>query len=109
MVAKIMAAKDVWYEITGSIDTPEKFEAHRWAMANHIWEKMRANDSRECRVCHSLASMDLENQSKSAARKHAKAEKAGKTCIDCHRGLVHKEPDPPAGTVLPEVPVDEGA
>ena len=109
MVAKILAAKDVWYEITGSIDTPEKFEAHRWTMANHIWDNMRKNDSRECRVCHSIAGMDLEEQSKSAARKHAKTDTSGKTCIDCHRGIVHKEPDPPAGTVLPEEPADEEA
>mgnify|MGYP001031141501 CR=1 FL=1 len=37
MVAKIMAAKDVYHEIMGTIDTPEKYEAHRWGMASAVW------------------------------------------------------------------------
>ena len=49
MVAKILASKDVLHEILGTIDTPEKFEAHRWNMANRVWAKMQASDSRECR------------------------------------------------------------
>ncbi len=28
MIAKVMAAKDVYHEIMGTIDTPEKYEAH---------------------------------------------------------------------------------
>ena len=40
MYAKVMAAKDVYHEIMGTIDTPEKFEAHRWKMANRVWAKM---------------------------------------------------------------------
>ena len=52
LYAKMMAAKDVYHELAGTIDTPEKFEARRWHMANSVWEKMRKTDSRECRVCH---------------------------------------------------------
>ncbi len=29
MIAKVLAAKDVYHEIVGTIDTPEKYEAHR--------------------------------------------------------------------------------
>ena len=92
LYAKLMAAKDVWHEIAGTIDSKEKFEAHRWAMANRVWAKMAATDSRECRACHTAEAMDLEAQSRTARRKHRRAEKAGRTCIECHRGVAHKEP-----------------
>lgn len=101
LVAKFMAAKDVWHQMVGTIDTPEKFEAQRWAMANRVWDRMKASDSRECRTCHDFHNMDLENQSKQAKRRHARVlEKGGKTCIDCHAGIAHKQPDPPPGVVV---------
>jgi len=45
--AKLVAAKDVYHERGGTIDTQEKFEAQRWEMANRVWDKMRATESRE--------------------------------------------------------------
>lgn len=95
MQAKIMAAKDVYHEIMGTIDTPEKYEKHRWDMASRVWAKMKATDSRECRTCHSFDRMDLSEQSKSARKRHDSAEEKGKTCIDCHKGIAHEEPDEP--------------
>lgn len=95
MKAKILAVKDVVHEVLGTIDTPEKYEAHRWDMANRVWAKMQATDSRECRDCHTLGQMDLEEQDKSARKRHGRAEKEGKTCIDCHKGIAHEEPDEP--------------
>ena len=95
MWAKLVAAKDVYHEFAGTIDTKEKFEARRWEMANRVWDKMRETDSRECRSCHSFDAMDLEEQDKMARKKHEDAEQKGKTCIDCHRGVAHEEPDEP--------------
>ena len=95
MIAKVMAAKDVWHEILGTIDTPEKYEARRWQMANSVWDKMRASDSRECRSCHDFEHMDLSEQSRMARKKHEKATDRGKTCIDCHQGIAHEEPEAP--------------
>ena len=95
MVAKIMAAKDVWHEMLGTIDTPEKYEQHRWDMASRVWAKMKASDSRECRSCHAFDQMDLSEQSRSARNRHARAEDEGQTCIDCHKGVAHEEPDEP--------------
>lgn len=97
MKAKVLAAKDVYHEIMGTIDTPEKYEKHRWAMANRVWDKMRASDSRECKSCHSFDHMDFSAQDKSARNRHQReAEKEdGKTCIDCHTGVAHEEPDEP--------------
>jgi len=96
MVAKVMAYKDVLHEILGTIDTPEKYEEHRWDMANRVWDKMRASDSRECRSCHAFEDMDLSEQGKMARKKHGSAVDDGKTCIDCHKGVAHEEPDDPS-------------
>jgi cytochrome c-type protein NapC len=95
MVAKVVAAKDVYHEIIGTIDTKEKYEQHRWDMASRVWEKMRATDSRECRSCHDYTSMDLSEQGRSARKRHGRAMDEGKTCIDCHKGIAHEEPDEP--------------
>ncbi len=104
MIAKVMAAKDVYHEFMGTIDTPEKYEAHRWNMASRVWEKMKATDSRECRSCHEYAHMDLAAQDRSARNRHSNAPDKGDTCIDCHKGIAHtlpeepEEVDPDAGT-----------
>jgi len=92
LYAKIMAAKDVYHTILGTVDTKEKFEARRWHMASVVWEKMRANDSRECRSCHNYDNMDLSEQDRRARKKHTRAPLQGKTCIDCHAGVAHEEP-----------------
>ncbi|MEO5343114.1 MAG: NapC/NirT family cytochrome c [Gammaproteobacteria bacterium SHHR-1] len=102
--AKLLAAKDVYHEIMGTVDTSEKYEAHRWDMANAVWDRMKANDSRECRSCHAFENMDLSAQGRSARRKHPRGMEAGETCIDCHKGVAHympyePEPEPePAAT-----------
>jgi cytochrome c-type protein NapC len=95
MAAKIMAVKDIYHEILGTIDTPEKYENRRWDMASRVWAKMKANDSRECRSCHDFNQMDLSEQDRSARKRHSRAVDEGKTCIDCHKGIAHEEPDEP--------------
>jgi cytochrome c-type protein NapC len=95
MIAKVMAVKDVYHEIMGTIDTKEKYEAHRWDMANRVWAKMRASNSRECRSCHEFTNMDLSLQDRSARKRHPQALDEGAACIDCHAGIAHEEPDEP--------------
>jgi len=94
MQRKIQASQEVWGKITGVIDTREKFESHRLAMATNEWNRMKNSNSRECRNCHSYEGMDPEKQDKSAQKKHVMAAKAdsGKTCIDCHKGIAHDMP-----------------
>jgi nitrate/TMAO reductase-like tetraheme cytochrome c subunit len=79
----------------GTIDTREKFEARRLYLAEHVWETMQATDSRECRNCHELTHMDLDEQARSARSKHTlkRQEERGETCIDCHQGIAHKLPE----------------
>ena len=97
-VAKLMAAKDVWGEINGTLSTPEKFEAKRLEMAESVWADMKSNDSRGCRTCHSYEAMDFEHQTKeNAAAKMQVAMTDGSTCIDCHKGIAHTLPDMSSG------------
>lgn len=92
LMAKLAAANDVLHTILGTINTPEKFETHRLAMAESVWAKMKATDSRECRSCHKFEAMDFELQDNRSAKKHQKAMVEKGTCIDCHKGIAHKKP-----------------
>ncbi len=95
---KIKASKEVWGWLFGTIDTKEKFEEHRWIMANREWARMEANDSLECRNCHEFESMDFTLQSPRAAAAHQQGlGDAGLTCISCHKGIAHELPDPKSG------------
>ncbi len=90
---KIQASNEVYHKLMGTISTPEKFEAHRMAMAERTWKVMKDTDSRECRNCHKFDHMDYEAQDKRSAKKHKKGLERGQTCIDCHKGIAHKLPD----------------
>jgi cytochrome c-type protein NapC len=92
VAAKIGATSDLYHEFIGSVNTPEKFEARRMHMAQNQWDKMKASDSRECRNCHTFEAMSQEVQKKTVYDKHMAARKAGKTCIDCHKGVAHHLP-----------------
>jgi nitrate/TMAO reductase-like tetraheme cytochrome c subunit len=94
VVRKIQASNEVFHKVMGTINTPEKFEAHRLEMATRVWASMKARDSLECRNCHSAAAMNPHKQSQ-AAQIMAEAMKSGMTCIDCHRGIAHKLPKEP--------------
>jgi cytochrome c-type protein NapC len=89
---KIKQSADVYGTIVGVVNTPEKFEAHRAAMAKRVWTSMQETDSRECRNCHSFEGMNPEKQTPVAAKIHAIAKGNGSTCIDCHKGIAHKLP-----------------
>jgi len=87
---KIQASNEVLHKILGTIDTPEKFEAKRLELAKHEWERMKESDSRECRNCHSHESMHQKSQKPRALKQHTMALQEGNTCIDCHKGIAHK-------------------
>lgn len=96
LVRKVQATFELWgHFVTGVIDTKEKFEAHRAEMAKHVWTRMKRTDSLECRNCHNEQKMSTELQSEKARSRHAKGRADGMTCIDCHFGIAHKEPEGP--------------
>ena len=91
---KMEASKEVWGWIFGTIDTREEFLDHRLVMAKREWRRLKANDSLECRNCHSELAMDFSAQSPRAARIHDQYLMGGeRTCIDCHKGIAHELPD----------------
>ena len=87
---KAVVSLDIIPELAGKLDTAEKYEAHRAEMAESVWRQFKKNDSQFCRSCHSTEAMDLEEQGRATARKHTRDK--GETCIDCHYGIVHREP-----------------
>jgi cytochrome c-type protein NapC len=92
---KVAASFEVWGHLTGKIDTKEKFQKTRYELAKSVWTTMKRNDSHECRNCHKAESMDPEKQSEKSKARHAKGKAEGLTCIDCHFGIAHQEPDGP--------------
>jgi cytochrome c-type protein NapC len=93
---KVAATFELWgHFVTGVLDTKEKFEKHRYDMAKRVWIRMKETDSLECRNCHKRESMSADLQSEKAQDRHKKADAEGLTCIDCHFGIAHTEPDGP--------------
>jgi len=94
---KFAATFELYHKLVGTIDTREKFEAHRYQLALKVWQRMKDTDSLECRNCHVRSSMSAELQSARAQKRHTKADAEGMTCIDCHFGIAHNEPEGPLG------------
>ena len=92
MIRKVQATNELYHKALGSIDTPEKFEAKRLQLAQNVWKAMKDTDSRECRNCHDYESMDYTKQQRRAVPQHIEGFEAGKTCIDCHKGIAHSLP-----------------
>jgi cytochrome c-type protein NapC len=93
MVRKIRASNELLHKALGTINTREKFEAKRLELAQHEWDRMKKNNSRECRNCHDYDSMDYTAQGRRAYKRHITAVDEGQTCIDCHKGIAHELPD----------------
>jgi cytochrome c-type protein NapC len=91
---KMQASKEVWGHIFGTIDTRRKFLDKRLELAKREWARLKANDSLECRNCHSSVAMDLSRQTPRAAEIHTRYLLSGEsTCIDCHKGIAHELPN----------------
>ncbi len=86
---------DAIAEARGTISTQEKFDAQRWRLANMVWDEMRADNSAHCRSCHDPEAWDPKKQSEDAVKQHKKFLNGKATCIDCHTGVAHKEPEEP--------------
>ena len=91
---KMQASKEVWGKIFGTISTRRKFLDKRRELAQREWARLKANDSLECRNCHSSVAMDLSKQTERAAAIHTRyLLSAEATCIDCHKGIAHELPN----------------
>lgn len=92
-VRKIKATNELYHKLVGTIDTPQKFETERLALARNVWMGMKQTDSRECRNCHAFDSMTIADQRPQARFWHTTGIDDGFTCIDCHKGIAHQLPD----------------
>ncbi len=94
IVRKVQASKELVAFALGTISTPEKFRARRGHLAQREWQRMKRNDSLECRNCHNFEYMDFSEQGRRSVAQHSTALAAGeKTCVDCHKGVAHRLPD----------------
>ena len=94
IVRKVQASKELAFHFIGTIDTDEKFKARRGHLAHREWQRMKENNSQECRNCHQFDYMDFSEQGPRAVSQHSTALAGGeKTCVDCHKGIAHKLPD----------------
>ena len=94
IIRKVQASKEVFAFLMGTISTEEKFYARRKHLALREWQRMKENDSQECRNCHNFEYMDLSEQGPRSRNQHSSAlAKGEKTCVDCHKGIAHKLPD----------------
>jgi cytochrome c-type protein NapC len=82
-------------EMRGVISTKEKFEKERWRMANQVWDEMRADGGAACQRCHDPAAMAADKQNELARKMHERVRQGKATCIDCHKGVAHQEPEEP--------------
>jgi cytochrome c-type protein NapC len=93
VVRKVQATNELYHHFKGSVDTPEKFHAKRFQLAQNVWTSMKNTDSRECRNCHDYDSMNFDKQEGRSQTRHEEAFDVGLTCIDCHKGIAHSLPD----------------
>ena len=91
IIVKTKASADIWYMITGKINM-ENFEDERPRMAQHVWDGMLEDDSKNCRTCHEMPWLLSEERPQRARLNHKRIESHGETCIDCHYGIAHKRP-----------------
>jgi cytochrome c-type protein NapC len=87
---------DIIQEMRGVIATAELYEKERWRLANVVWGEMKANDSANCRHCHVISAETVTKQNRAAQMMHKMVLDKKATCIDCHKGIAHKEPEEPA-------------
>ena len=86
-----------WLHVISVLDRAAENSLQRFRLLvadGREWERMAANDSRECRNCHEFQAMDFTRQSKRAADAHStRLARGERTCIDCHKGVAHRLPD----------------
>jgi cytochrome c-type protein NapC len=78
LMAKVRATKDLWGHLIGTLNTEEKFEAHRAQLAQNVWRRMKKTDSLECRNCHKEQAWSPDLQSESSKAQHAKGKADGR-------------------------------
>ena len=85
--------KDAIAESRGVIGTEALFKKERKRLAEHVWAEYRDTDSANCRTCHVFTPEVLALQKGGPRKDHQNRFTEKKTCIDCHKGVAHEEPE----------------
>ena len=85
--------KDTIGEMSGTIGTEEKFKKERGRMAEVVWAEFKANNSENCRTCHTITAEVVKKQPDFVQPMHKQFLEGAMTCVDCHKGIAHKTPD----------------
>jgi cytochrome c-type protein NapC len=76
------------------INSSKVVKKPRIEMAASEWKRLKKNNSKECKTCHSPMAMDLAKQEPRSVARHEKSFDAGNTsCVNCHQGISHYLPD----------------
>jgi cytochrome c-type protein NapC len=89
-VAKIGTAKELYAYFFQGMNKVENFEKIRPELAREVWAKFAATNARECRHCHDYTNMIASEQAPSARAMHAGAAVKNENCVECHKGITHK-------------------
>jgi len=99
LLRHVAASVELWGHLRGELDTPVKYEAHRMTLAQQVWKELKANDSAECRRCHTPGAMAMTATPSRADQPAAispavmhQSFSSSYTCIDCHKGVAHVLP-----------------
>ena len=87
--------RDSWGHLRSTIGSPAKYEARRLDMAETVWAHLRADDSAECRSCHTITAMTASGHPPQVAITPERMHRSlapSYTCIDCHQGIAHHLP-----------------
>ena len=95
LMRHMAASVELWGHLTGELDTQAKYENHRLALAQKVWNELKTNDSAECRGCHTPTAMATGRSPPTAAISPSTMHRSlapSYTCIDCHKGIAHTLP-----------------
>ena len=100
LLKHMASSLELWGHLRGELDSPARYESYRLEFAQRIWKELKANDSAECRRCHTIAAMAVVKQPSTGAKVAGissatmhQSLAASYTCIDCHKGVAHTLPE----------------
>ena len=88
--AKLATVSELYAFFFQGMSNVDNFEKARPELAKQVWAKFKATNARECRHCHDYSSMIADQQKPSARAKHADAATTNENCVECHKGITHK-------------------
>ena len=92
-VRKVQASQELYSKfISGAIDTPEKFEAKRMELAEHVWKTHEGERFARMPQLPFLGRHEPGKAESAGRTRWHIGQKEGKTCIDCHKGIAHLLP-----------------